>query len=149
MHCKKQRNGFFYDIVNMWGLLGTVLVVQSDCSREEVPAKPLLQTLEVYPSIAEGAAQCCDSVLQGVGLLHQQRWQLVHHPSLSHHLHWVTKASQDRGGFLDKFIKSLPTCCWDAAIPPDYFRENDWCQHRVIESCQECPLHSKGPELEN
>ena len=58
----------------MWGLPGAVLVVQSDSSRKEGPAIPLLHTLGVYYSIAEGAAQCRDSVLQGVGLLHQQWW---------------------------------------------------------------------------
>ena len=49
-------------------LLGAVLVVQSNSSRKEGPAIPLL-----HQSVAEGAAQCCESVLQGVGLLHQQR----------------------------------------------------------------------------
>ena len=42
---KKLRNGlsveFFCDIVHMWGLLGTVLVVESDSSRKEGPAIPL------------------------------------------------------------------------------------------------------------
>ena len=55
------------------GLLRPVLVVQSDSSRREGPAMPLLHTLGVYQSVAEGAAQCCESDLQGVGLLHQQR----------------------------------------------------------------------------
>ena len=37
--------GCFYDLVHMLGLLGAVLVVQSDCSRKEGPATPLLHTL--------------------------------------------------------------------------------------------------------
>ena len=52
-----------------------MLVVQSDSSRRDGPAIPLLYTLEVYQPVAEGAAQCCESDLQGVGLLHQQRRQ--------------------------------------------------------------------------
>ena len=54
-------------------LLGAVLVVKSDSSRKKGLAIPLLHTLGVYQSISEGAAQCCDSDLQGVGLLHHQR----------------------------------------------------------------------------
>ena len=53
-------------------LLGAVLVVKSDSSRKEGPAIPLLHTLGMYQSVAEGAAQCCESDLQGAGLLHQQ-----------------------------------------------------------------------------
>ena len=49
-----------------------VLVVQSDSSRKEGSVIPLIHTPEVYQSIAEGAAQFCESDLQGVGLLHQQ-----------------------------------------------------------------------------
>ena len=82
-------------------------------SRKERPVVPLLHTLRVYQSVAEGAARRCESGLQGAGLLHQQRWQLVHHPALSHHLHWVKRASQDGAGLLDKFI-------------------NGWCHRRVI-----------------
>ena len=48
---------------------------------------------------------------------------------------------------LNKFIQSLPTRCLDAAAPADYFIENGWCHHRVIERSQEFPLHSKGSEL--
>ena len=59
-----------------WGLYGAVLAVQSDSSRREGPAIPLLHTLRVDQSVAEGAARCWDSGLQGVGLLHQQQWQL-------------------------------------------------------------------------
>ena len=115
--------------------------------QKEGPVILLLHTLGVYQSVAEVAAQCCDSDLQGVGLLHQWRWQLVHHPALFHHLHWCKRASQDGAGLLDKFIKSPPVCCQDAAAPADYSIENGWCHHRVIERCQECPLHPKGPEL--
>ena len=97
-----------------------MLVVQSDSSRKEGPAIPLLHTLRVYQSVTEGAPQCCESVLQGVELLHQQRCQLIHHPALSHHLHWVKRGSQDGAGLLYKFIKSLPVCCRDAAAPEDY-----------------------------
>ena len=61
-----------------------MLVVQSGSSREEGPLIPLLHTLKVYQSVCEVAAQCYESVPQGVGLLHQQRRQLVHHPALSH-----------------------------------------------------------------
>ena len=39
-------------------LLGAVLVVKSDSSRKEGPVIPLLHTLRVYQSVAEGAAQC-------------------------------------------------------------------------------------------
>ena len=123
------------------GLLRPVLVVQSDSSRREGPAMPLLHTLGVYQSVAEGAAQCCESDLQGVGLLHQQRWQLISHPALSHHLHWVKRACTG-AGLLDKFIQSLPTFCQDAAAPADCSTENGWCHHRVLESPQECLLHS-------
>ena len=45
------------------------------------------ETLKVNQSIAEGATQCCDGVLQRVGLVSHQRRQLRHHPPLSHHLH--------------------------------------------------------------
>ena len=51
-------------------LLGAVLIVQSDSSRKEGPVILLLHTIRVYQSVAEGAAQCCESDLQGVGLLH-------------------------------------------------------------------------------
>ena len=57
----------------VYRLLGAVLVVKSDSSRKEGPAIPLLNTLRVYQSVAEGAAQRCESGLQGAGLLHQQR----------------------------------------------------------------------------
>ena len=50
------------------------VVAESDSSREEGPAIPLLHTLGVYQSIT-------------VGLLHQQPRQLIHHPALSHRLH--------------------------------------------------------------
>ena len=99
----------------------------------------LSHTMSVYRSVAEGAAQCCESDLQGVGLLHQQWWQLVHHPALSHHLHWVNRASQDGAGLFDKFIKSPPVCCRDAVAPAVYSMENGWCHHRVIERGQEWP----------
>ena len=115
-----------------WGLLGAVLVVQSDSSRKEGPAIPFLHTLGVYQSVTEGAAHCWDSVLQGVGLLHQQRWALIHRPALSHHLHWVKRTSQDGVGLLDTFIKSSPACCRDVAAPAHYSIENAWCCHRVI-----------------
>ena len=105
-----------------WGLYGAVLVVKSDSSRREGPVMPLLHTLRVDQSVAEGAAQCWDSDLQ-VGLLHQQWWQLVHHPALSHLLHWVQRASQDGAGLLDKFIKSPPVCCRDAAASADYSKQ--------------------------
>ena len=81
-----------------WGLLGAVLVVQSDSSRKEGPVLPLLHTLRVNQSVPEGAAQCWDSDLQEVGLLHQQWLQLIHH------LHWVKRASQDGAGLLHKFL---------------------------------------------
>ena len=42
----------------VYRLLGAVLVVKSDSSRKEGPAIPLLHTLRVYQSVAEGAAQC-------------------------------------------------------------------------------------------
>ena len=38
----------------------------------DIPVISLLHTLGVYQSVTEGAAQCCDSDLQRVGLLHQQ-----------------------------------------------------------------------------
>ena len=89
-----------------------MLVVESDSC-----------TLEVYQSIAEGAAQW-RVTCRGVGLHHQQCGQLVHHPALSHHLHWFKRASKDRAGLLDKFIQSLPTCCRGAADPADNSTEN-------------------------
>ena len=61
--------------------------------------------------------------------------------------HTCSVSVQDAAGLLDKFIKSPPVCCWDAAAPADYFIENGWCHHRVIDSSKECPLHPKGPEL--
>ena len=107
--------------------------VKSDSSKKKGPAIPLLHTLGVYQSIGEGAAQCCES--------DQQRWQLIHLPSLSHHLHWVKRASQDGAGLLDKFIKcQASACCQDSAAPADFSIENCWCHHRVIESSHECPL---------
>ena len=111
-----------------WGLLGAVLVVQSDSSRKEGPVLPLLHTLRVNQSVPEGAAQCWDSDLQEVGLLHQQWWQLIHH------LHWVKRASQDGAGLLHTFVMSSSICCWDAAAPADYSIENGWCHHRALES---------------
>ena len=61
------RNEFCIIVLHSaeWGLLGAVLVVQSDISRKEGPALPLLHTLGVYQSVAEGAAQCCESDMQG------------------------------------------------------------------------------------
>ena len=56
--------------VHNWGLLGVVLVVEFYSSRKEGTAIPFLHTLGVYQFITEVAAQCCDGVLQGVGLLH-------------------------------------------------------------------------------
>ena len=53
-----REKGFFYDLVHMVGLLGTVLVVQSDSSRKEGPAITLFCTLGVYKPVAEGADQC-------------------------------------------------------------------------------------------
>ena len=73
----------------------------------------------VDQSVAEGAAQCCDSDLQVAG----QRWQLVHHPALSHHLHWVKRASQDGAGLLDKFSQPPPVCCWDADATTESLKE--------------------------
>ena len=109
------------------------------------------RTCDTSPSHTRVILVCCwrscDSGLQGVGLLHQQRWQLVHHPALSHHLHWVKRASQDGAGLLDKFFKSPPVCSLDAAAPADDAIENGWCHHRVIERSKEYPLLSKGPEL--
>ena len=113
-----------------WDVHGAVLVVQPDSSRKEGPVIPLLHTLRVYQSITDGAAQCWDKDLQGAGLLHQPLWQLIHHPALSHHLHWVKRASQDGAGLLSKFIKSPPACCRDAAATADYSIENGWCHHR-------------------
>ena len=102
--------------------------VQSEVYREQcwlysltaagrIPLIHLLHTLRVNQS-AEGAAQCCDSVLQELGL---------HHASLSHHLDWVKRASQDGAGLLDKFIKSPPVFCCSCRLihrkwlmPPQY-----------------------------
>lgn len=33
----------------------------------------------------------------------------------------------------------------DAACPTDYSIEDGWCQPRVIQGTQKCPLHSKSP----
>ena len=74
--------------------------------------------------MTDGAAQCCESDLQGVGLLLQQWWQLIHHPALSHHLHCFKRASQDGAGLLDRFIKSLPSCCRDAGAPAPQSHRN-------------------------
>ena len=78
----------------MWRLLFSRLLI-------------LWDTLGVHQSTTEVAAQCCDSVLQGAGLPHQQQWQLIHQPALSHHLHWVKRASQGGAG-LDKSSLFLP-----------------------------------------
>ena len=55
-----------------------MLVVESDSSRREGPATFLLHTLGVHWSIAEGAAQRCDSDMQGVGTLRQKRLEPTH-----------------------------------------------------------------------
>ena len=36
-----------------------------------------------------------------------------------------SSGSQDETGLLDKFIKSPPVCCRDAAAPADYSIENE------------------------
>ena len=51
----------------MSGLLRAVLVEQSDSSRKEGPVVPLLLTLGMKESVADGAAQCGNSILHGVG----------------------------------------------------------------------------------
>ena len=89
-------------------LLIAELVVLSHCCRKERPAMQLLQTLRVDQSVAEGAAQCCDGVLQGVGLVVHQRRQLRHPLPLSPHLHWVKRVSQDRVGPPAQSVHSLP-----------------------------------------
>ena len=53
-----------------WG--SDLVVKQSDSSRKEGPAISLLHTLGVKESVTEGAAQCTDGVLHGVG-------DIVHH----------------------------------------------------------------------
>ena len=75
------------------GLLGAELIVQCDSCRKKGPAIPFHQTLH---SVTEGAAQCCDGVLQGMGVVVHQRRQLRPHRPLSHHLQWVKQVSQDR-----------------------------------------------------
>ena len=42
-----------------------MLVIQSDSSRKEGPSIPLLHTLGMHQSVAEGAAQCCESDVWG------------------------------------------------------------------------------------
>ena len=72
----------------------------------------------------------------------------------------IFRQLQKKSVCLAKLPPSYPTYTWlevlvwyfiskfrDAAAPVDYSTENGWCHHRVTESCQECPLHSKGPEL--
>jgi len=49
-----------------------LVVKQSDSGRKEGPAISLLHTLGVKESVTEGAAQCTDGVLHGVG-------DIVHH----------------------------------------------------------------------
>ena len=59
----------------VYRLLGAVLVVKSDSSRKEGPAIPLLNTLRVYQSVAEGwcviggsfyCHRCCEQHVKGV-----------------------------------------------------------------------------------
>ena len=116
---------------------------RAGCKR---PTIPLLQTLRVDQSVAEGATQCCDGVLLGVRLVVHERRQLRHHPPLSHHLHWVKRVSQDRAGPPNQSLQSLPVSSWNAAAPANYYKEDGRCHHRVIKSLQERPLHSKGPQ---
>ena len=54
----KMRNQLCIEFVlhsAQWGLLGAVLVLQSDSSREEGPVIPLLHTLGVYQCIRLGS----------------------------------------------------------------------------------------------
>ena len=101
-------------------------------------------TLRVYQSVAEGAAQCCDSDLQWVGLLYQQRWQLVHHHALSHQLYWVNRASQDGSSFHDKFISwgsSGPQECLTWASSADGVCSDLSC---MLLQCQPSPVYYSG-----
>ncbi|CAB1444408.1 unnamed protein product [Pleuronectes platessa] len=93
-------------------------ILMSDAWKEG-PVIPLLQTLRINLSVAERAAQCCDGVLQGVGLVVHERRQLPHHPPLSHHLHWVKLVSQDQAG-PDQSVLSLPVSSGNAAAPANY-----------------------------
>ena len=124
-------------------LLRAELVVQSYCCRKERPAIPFLQSLRVNQFVAEGAAQYCDGVLQGVGLVVHQRGQVRPHPPLSLHLHWVKQVSQDRA---EQSVQSLSVSNWNAAAQANDSKEDGRCHHRVIKSLQECPLHSKRPQ---
>ena len=130
----------------MWGLVGAVLVVQTDSSRKDLRYLSFTHLWCINLSLKE-LPSAVIVACRGVGLLHQQLCQLVHHPALSHRLHWVKRPSQDGAGHLDKFIQSFPTCCRGAAAPADHFIENGWCHHGDIERGQEWPLHCKGPEL--
>lgn len=66
----------------------------------------LLQTLTTLGHSFCG--RLIQSLLQGVELLHHERWQPNHHPPISHHLHCVKCASQDRADLPDQFIECRP-----------------------------------------
>ena len=121
----------------MWGLLGSVLVVESDSSRKVKEGPVIPQEL---PSAERVTCRRWDSFTSSDDSLSI----ILLSPT---HLHWVKRASQDGAGLLEKLIKSPPASCWDAAAPADYAIENGWCHHRVIGRSQGCPLHPKGPEL--
>lgn len=58
-------------------------------------------TLRVKECVAEGAAQCSDSVVHGAG------WQIYYHPAHSHQLHCIQGASQHRAGMFNETVLSL------------------------------------------
>lgn len=118
---------------DVWGLLGAELTKQSSSCRKE---RPVLSFIHCKSS-TEGPAQCHYRVLHGV--LHQKQWKFSNHPPLSHHLHWVKWASQDKTGLLNQFIKSLLVN--DRAVPADHSIENHWYHS----SCKSSAL--KVPEL--
>ena len=90
-----------------------------------------LQTLRGNQSVAEGAAQCCDGVLQ-VG-----DWLSSVPP------HPQSQTSQDRAGPPHQSVQSLPVSSWNAAAPANYSKEDGRCHHRHKKSSGAPPVVQK------
>ena len=112
------------------GVLGAELIVQSYSCRKERPVIALLQTLQVDQCVAEGAAQCCDGVLQGVGLVVHQRWQLRSSFSYVPPPSTGSRVSQDGAGPPNQSIQSLPVSSLNSSAVANNSKEDGRCKNR-------------------
>lgn len=102
-----------------------------DCEQQEGrTAGSLLLTMRVEQSVAEGAAQCCQRVLHGVG-----------------HVSIILPSPITPAGWIPgRSVQSLPVSSPDAAAPADHHTEDGCCHHIVSKGPQERPLQSNRPK---